>query len=480
MIAMLINRKKFIVVLFSLFIAGCITPQPTKPLDSKLSAANLLDKDPNSEPFKQYLMSHGYTEEELPFAEWGVDELTYCALFYHTKLNIAKQELALSKLATESASIKNIPTVNADIAHSNQKNEDIKPWSYGLSVDIPIETTNKRAIRIEKAEINVDVARMNVAETAWQLRNQIAIDLIAYHQNLAETQLAQQELSIQTNIVSMLEKRVSAGIASNTELSNVNLMALKTKRLLSDKQGQLKQINAKLAADVGLTPDKFSYINIKPLSIEKTLLLQAKQLNEPLESKELQKQALLNRIDIRRGIAKYAAAETEIKLKVAQQTPDITLSPGILFEFGDKIWSLGFSSLLNMLHKNTALIEEAKQLREIEGAQFEHLQAEIIAHLNQTHASYLAAQQTAEQAKQELNQQRAQEQEMKKQFDAGLIGRLDLMLHARNTLIAEQQLITSEFELLQIANQIEDLMQKPLYTTFKMPYLNAKRQNDDQ
>jgi outer membrane protein TolC len=128
-----------------------------------------------------------------------------------------------------------------------------------------------------------------------------------------------------------------------------------------------------------------------------------------------------------------------------------------------------------MLHKNKTLLNEAKQLREIEGAQFENLQAEIIAKISQVHARYLAAKQVSEQAKIALMQQMEQEEQMQKQFDAGLIGKLDLSRYISNTVVAKQQLISSQFALLQMANQIEDVMQKPLYSTFNMPTLYTKK-----
>lgn len=472
----MLNRKiKLIVIIVGLFISGCSIEQSVKPLNIQLTTTNLLAKDPTDPQFNQYLVEQGYTEEQLPFTEWGIDELTLCALYFHTKLDVAKQQIALSYLAIETAGFKNNPSIDGTFARSGLENGDISPWSYGLSINIPIETTKKRAAQIEKAEKNTEIALMNAAETAWQLRNQIATDYIAYHQHLAEVQLLQEEIVLQEHMVSMLEKRINIGIASKTELTNANLLALKAKYALSIKEGQLNLIRAQLAADVGLSREKFELITIKPLSIQSTLMQQTQLLNAPLESKMLQEQALLNRIDIRRSIARYASAEAEIKLKVAQQTPDIVLSPGYLFEFGDRIWSLGFSSLLNMLNKNKTLLEEAKQLREIEGAQFENLQAEVIAMITQAHTRYVAAKKITEQAKIELSQQLEQEQKMQKQFDAGLIGKLDLSRYASNTIIAKQQLITSQFALLQTANQIEDVMQKPLYSTFNMPSLYTNK-----
>lgn len=473
------NKKQYCMsLLLSLFISGCVTEPSPKPLAR--SAATILAKSPVSAAFNAYLIQQGYHKEHLPLNVWGLDELTLCALFYHTELDVAKQQLALANLAIQTAGTKNNPTINADIARSDQKNGDLKPWSYGLSVDIPIATNNKRSFKVEKAKQNAEASRMDVAETTWKLRNQIATDLISFHQNSSETQLLQQELETHNSIASMLAKRVDAGIASRTTLNNVRLLALKTKHSLNKAQAQSKLLKAKLAADVGLTPAQFDVIKIKPLSIENTLKEQATLLETPLEAKALQEQALLNRIDIRRSIAQYAAAEAEIKWQAAKQIPDITLSPGVLFEFGDKIWSLGFSSLFNLLHANTALTEEAKQLRAIQGAQFENLQATIIAEVSQAYAGYQAATQTTKQAKEALTDQAAQEQRMRKQFNNGLIGKLDLTQYTLNTLVAKQQLSAAQFALLKVNNQIENIMQKPLYSNFQLPTQHAIRSNNDE
>lgn len=453
---------------------GCtLAKQATKPLDSQRTMSMLLAKDPTSEAFTDYLIKQGYQAESLPLSAWELDTLTLSALFHHTKLDVAKKQLGLAQLAIQTAGVKKNPSINADIARSNQKNGDIKPWSYGLSVDVPIQTTNKRAIKIEKAQQDAEAAQMDVAEIAWSLRNQIAIDLTSYHQNVSEIALLQEEYATQSDITNMLEKRVNVGIASRTELSRASLLKLKTEQLLSAKQAQVEIVKARLAADAGLSLDKFSLLPIKPLPLDIILTKQAKTLEKPLALQTLQAQALLNRIDIRRNIANYTKAEAEIKLQVANQTPDITLSPGILFEFGDSIWSLGFSSLLNALNKNTTLIEEAKQLRAIEGAQFENLQATIIANLNQAQVTYLTAEQALKHAKYQKIRQLEQMENIQKQFDAGLIGKLALKQLMLNNIVAKKQYLAAKFSLLQAANQIENIMQKPLYTAFTMPNLTS-------
>jgi hypothetical protein len=56
----------------------------------------------------------------------------------------------------------------------------------------------------------------------------------------------------------------------------------------------------------------------------------------------------------------------------------------------------------------------------------------------------------------------AQEQRMLKQFNNGLIGKLNLAQYTLNSLVAKQQLLASQFALLKVNNKIENIMQKPL------------------
>jgi outer membrane protein, heavy metal efflux system len=449
------------------FLAGCAKEKyVAKPINPQQTTAKILAKDPLSTDFKAYLIKQGYKQTEIPFASWGINELTASALFHHTKLDIAKAQLGLANAQLETASQKQNPTLNGSLARSNQKNDDIRPWAYGLNVEIPIETTGKRAIRIEEAQHLAEVARIDVADAAWQLRSQLAQDLTRHHENTARQKLLQQEVEIQSAIVKMLEKRVALGALSNTELSAAKLIAQKTQFSLEAEQAASQEIRANLAANAGLSLEKLSQIAVKPLEIEPTLAKQAENLR-PEAFKSLQEKALLNRLDIRRGLEKYAAAEAKIKLEVAKQTPDISISPGFIFEFGDSIWSLGFSSLLNLLNTNQlntsqTLIAEATQLRQVEGAQFEALQAKVIGDLSMAHARYVAAQLNLAAAKSQQAMQQVYKQMINKQFAAGALDRLELAQASLLVKLADSQVLTAQFDALRAANEMEDLLQMPL------------------
>ena len=433
-----------------------------KPINSQHITAKIFAKDPLSTDFKTYLIKQGYKNEAVPFKSWGINELTASALYHHPKLDVDKAQLAYANAQLESAGQRQNPTLSGSLARSNQANGDIRPWAYGLNVEIPIETAGKRQIRLEQAQHLQEIARINVADSAWQLRSQISKDLLLYHQYIAQQKLLQLEVDKYSEIINMLQKRVEVGALSNTEVIASKLLLQAKINALAAEQTKNQAVVASLANDAGLTLEKFNQIPIGALAIE-TKLAQQTQALLPETFKSLQEKALLNRLDIRRGLEKYAVAETKIKLEVAKQTPDISITPGFIFDFGDKIWSLGFSSLLNLLNKNQTLIAEATQLREIEGAEFEALQANIIGNLSVAHIRFMAAQQQLAQAKQLQATQQTYMQKLNKQFAAGALDRLALSQAALLAQLADAQLQSSQFEVLNAAAEIENLMQHPIF-----------------
>lgn len=461
-------KNLVIFIILPPLVLACATEKyVAKPINPQQSSAKIFAKDPLSADFKTYLIKQGYKETELPFASWDLNELTSSALFHHPKLDIAKAQLALANAQLETAGQKQNPTLNGSLARSNQANGDIRPWAYGLNVEIPIETAGKREIRIEEVQHLREVARIDAADIAWQLRSQIAKDLLRYHENMAHQALLQLEVSQYGEIINMLEKRVAVGVLSNTEVIANKLLLQAKKDTLAKQQAKSQAIIASLAADAGLSLEKFNQIPMRSLDTEAALAKQAQTLT-PEAFKSLQEKALLNRLDIRRSLEKYAVTEAKIKLEVAKQTPDISITPGFIFDFGDKIWSLGFSSLLNLLNTNKlntsqTLIVEATQLREIEGAQFEVLQAKIMGDLSIASAHFFAAQQNLARAKQQHVAQQVYMQKLNKQFAAGALDRLTLSQAALLAQLADVQLHYNQFEVLTAASEIEDVMQHPIF-----------------
>jgi outer membrane protein TolC len=192
------------------------------------------------------------------------------------------------------------------------------------------------------------------------------------------------------------------------------------------------------------------------------MALMASAKNSDNEPVNINTVALLNRLDIRIALERYAAAEAKLKLEIAKQYPDIVISPGYAFEFGDNVWSLGLSGLMTLLNKNKIGIAEATQLREVEAAQFDGLQTKIIAETNIANAELTQAKQSLTNKKNLLAQQQTYTQRMIHKFTAGEIDRLELAFVKLEEITAEKNVAEADFQLTSALNQLENTLQKPL------------------
>ncbi len=442
-------------------------PYQAKPINQQVMLTKLLDKNPNSQAFQNYLEKLGYNT--YPITTWGLEELTYCALFFNPTLDVAKAKLAATLAAVDTSKIKPNPTINGKVSHSNLKNGDVSPWAFGLGLDLPINIANKREIQTAAASNEAEIAKIDLALTAWQLQHQVAVLLTDYYESQALIALLNKESATQAAIVGLLNKRLQLGMIDSRELNTAKLLQQKTTQALNVEEAHAIEVRGALASTVGLTNAQFEKLQIKPLSIEQNQQLKRAldHLTGNANNPSLQATALLNRLDIRAALIRYETAENQLKLAVAKQYSDITLSPSYAFEFGDSIWSLGISSLFNLLNKNTSLnaslINEATQLREVEAAQFEALQAKVIADLNQAQTAYMVANSQIAQAEILVRQQSVLDKSLQKQFDSGLIDRLALTLNQLITINAAQNLVMSQFKSLRAVYAIEDVMQHPLY-----------------
>lgn len=425
-----------------------------KPIQIADNNIKLSQKNPTGDAFHQYLLHQGYKKEQLPIKQWDLNALVHCALFFNPSLDTTRAQWHAAELAEKTAAESAIPNIDAHIARNNRINEAASPYALGLSIGLPIETGNKRQLRIENAQHLTQVAKLEIAQTAWQLRHQVALTLQEYHFNQQQIQLLIEEETQRQEIVAMHQKRVDLGLTSNTELNTAKLLLQKTSAELVTQQQNKNVLLAKLSSHLGL-----------PLSIVATMPLidnPEPPLSDTPPGAELQNTALLNRLDIRIALERYAAVEAKLKLEIAKQYPNIKLNPGYAYEFGDSIWSLGITSLLTLLNKNKVAIAEATQLREIEAAQFEALQTKAIAEIS-------VAQNKIAQSKQNVTLQHAlhekQQQQIhriERQFIAGEIDRLDRISTHLNGNMTKKNVALAHHQLNIALLQLENTLQHPL------------------
>lgn len=467
-----VSYKSALLICLPLLLAACGFEQYiAKPIHTEAIAIKIEAKNPESTQFQQFLINNGFSPEHLPVKQWGVDELTYCALFFHPSLEVARAQWRAAETATLTAATKPIPGINSHIAHSNNANQDISPFAFGLSIDVPIESANKRDIRIENAKHLSQIAKLEIAQTAWQLRNLVAQSLYETQFNQQQINLLTKEQSFRQQVVAIYQKRVNLGAASNVELSTAKLQLQISMAELNAAQQNKLVLLSKLASHLGLPLNKVEAMSL----LQDLYNTSIKNSLSPTQVKpeNLNRAALLNRLDIRIALERYATAEAKLKLEIAKQYPDITISPGYTYEFGNQVWSLGLSGLLTLLNKNKLAIAEATQLREVEAAQFEALQSNVIAEASAANAKRIQAEQALVQQQELYELQQNNTQRMAQRLAAGEIDRLELTFSKLEDVFAEKNIALAHFQLKTAINQLENTLQQPINTLITKEKLEA-------
>jgi outer membrane protein TolC len=452
-----INRI-LILLSLSLTAGGCgFQSYIAKPIKPNEVIQQLEAQSPESAQFQDYLIAQNYPQNQFPIKEWGLTELTYSALFFHPDLNVARAQWRAAQSSEITATQRPEIGVNAG-AQKHSKADGVSPWTYSLGIDVPIVTAGKTEAKIAQARNLSEAARIEIAQTAWQVRARLAKSLLDYQFATQQSAVLTNEVKLRSAIVDMLQKRVDMGMASNTELSTARIALQKAEQALNAEQGRIPSLQANLASNAGLPLTSFKQLVIKNTANKAS----------PVQTDLLQYEALLNRLDIRAALARFDAAEAKLRLEILKQYPDLTLSPSRVFDQGDQIWSLGFSSLLSLVNKNRGLIAEATAQREVQIAQFEALQAKVIGDLNQTKADYLATLESQEKASAVLLSQQKRTQRTQQQFEAGFSDKLALVSAELENLTAEQNVLQSGYKVKIAKLALEDTIQHPL-DDFNMP-----------
>lgn len=456
---------------FSL-IAGCsFQSYQAQPLDPVASSAELLAHDPRRDDFMAYLKLQGYADEQLPPAHWGLSELTYSALYFHPDLDVSRATWRRALAEEQLAGRRRNPGIATTTEHHSRTTDGVSPWTLGLVIDIPLQHPDKRRASINQASNLTTAARIEIAETAWHVRSRLHASWIDYQAATAQIALLERELTAREEISAMIETRKRAGMATSIEVSNARLLLQKTQQALATEKSHQAVLKVDLAHHAGLSITTLNQLPLTTIVHDDSRIAAIRRdfITTTVAPAAIQESAMLNRLDIRAALARYEATEAGLRLEIARQYPDIALTPGYSYDQGDKIWSLGFAALLPLLDRNEAGIAAALAQRDLEAARFEALQAEVLRMLESRRTAYLEALSLADSAAAIVATEDARLQSATARFQQGLIDRLEFSSDRLENLLAQQNVIRTEFNIQRAAYALEEAIQLPLENLAPMP-----------
>ena len=445
-------RRVGLYLFASFFLSGCAArryqPVPIVPTEtaSRLRMRNLAD--PGLHAFLEKSVGHAITL--WPPKTWDSATLYLAAFYFSPALDAARARVEGSQAAIVTAGARPNPSLGITPGIPS-------PYLFNLDLSVPIETAGKRGHRIQVARSLDEAARFDLADSAWNVRGGVRLALLNYLLASRSVDLLRSEEQIRADQVHILEQRFAVGEIPRPEVDLARIELSKAHLTINAVEGQLAEAKAALAASIGI-----------PVAGLEGLDFSWTDLDSPpsaasLSRAEIQRDAILNRVDVRRSLAQYAATEADLQLEIAKQYPDLQIGPGYTYEERNSFFVIGLATTLPLFNQNQGPIAEAEARRKEAGASFLEKQAQVIAGSERALALYTAALKELVEADQSLRKlQDAQLGMMQRAVNLGEQDRLSLIgLRIESSVVARTRL--EALGRAQTAlGELEDAVQRPL------------------
>ncbi len=382
--------------------------------------------------------------------------LTLIAWYFSPDLAVSQAEAG----ETETAEITAQQRPNPSVSFSPVYTIGGPPWGLGLSLDVPIETANKRSIRRVLAQALTTVAHLRVAEAAWQVRRRLRAQVVELGAAEARSLSASAEVDAQQALVQVHERLVAQGLGSGVLLAQAHADLSSVRVAQSTAMGEVRLAKARLGQVLGLP--------IEARGVHEIRWDGFTQAPTDLDLSAMRETGLRNRLDLRRLLAQYAGAESALQLEVAKQYPDIHLGPGWSWNTDTQQFTLGVSFNLP-LNGNRGPIAEAAAQRRTAAARFIALQAEIIAGIDQAVIAYRTAVETFRLAERQLDDHRELLARAERAVAVGTGDSLVLAQLQLNVAVAQRARVDALHAVQRAVTSLEDAVQQPLVAAEAVP-----------
>lgn len=448
-------RTGVLIALAGACVCGCARQvYRERPIDPAASAQDYERRSLDAQALRDYFQAQGHATDPWPPAQWNLPSLTLAAMLHHPEIELARARARVSAAETATSRTRAPISFTVRPEYNTKEGGGDTPWGLGVLVGLPLDLGGKRDKRTEQLARIQDAADLEVAVASWRVRSRLRrhfVDLFVAERTHGALALEQEE---RARLLALVEKREAAGYASATEVGALRLKLAETEVALRRAAVRRDQALAGVAEAVSVPLDMVARIRFDFSAL-------ALPMHPPARA-DVARAALLNRIDLRRKLADYAAAEAAVKLEVARQYPDITLLPGYFWDADESIWSIAFLGLLPPAARTKALIREAEARREVEEKAFLALQTAVLAEAEAAASRYRLAWEAQSAAQRQIDAAVARRNRSERQFERGYADRVELVQARLDALVAERAAVVAMLEAQQGLSALEDALQRPL------------------
>lgn len=393
---------------------------------------------------------------------WTLDQLTVAAWVLRTEVAQARLDVQAALADAAAAGRPLFPGFALLPEYVTNGAAGVNPWTVTLAASWTIETGGKRAGRVAERGAAVEVLGARLAELLWQVRAEVRSAWIDFAFAEARAATAGEEAALRADFAAWVGAQVRFGAAARPELLTAESAAASARGAAEVAATEVAAARGRLSRALVLPVEAVAGEPLAPLD------LAALPPAEALDPGALADHALFGRLDLRRALAEYAAAEAALRVELARQYPDFVLGPGLGYDRGDHKLVFGLGVNLPDPAAQRHVIDRAVFARTRAGLEVERLQSVALAEVSAALADYRAAQPGVERAVAALGERASLRGAVERRRALGGADRGDIVA-ARLLEIAEQgTLLAARRTAAEAESRLEAAIERPFWPPSKL------------
>lgn len=440
---------------------GCITfkSEPIEPAQTYEVISNRTLSDPGLKGFIENGLKRRFAQ--WPPEKWDFNMLTLAAIYFKPEMRIVKAEFDISKAKRVSAGQIPNPTISL-VPEFVSNPGTLSPWAPAVGMGAQIETAGKRYHRVSVARAEEESAFYELLREAWSLRSYLRLSLLDYYIAQQRLDVLRKELKVKGEILNLSKQKYQLGEISLSEFNMVQTTLLSTGLSYEEAKSRLVEAKRRIASALGITEAQLESDLFTPEpKIAFNFLYEIPDTSE-IPNRKAVREALLRRPDVLSALYLYDAAESNLRLEVSKQYPDITVGPGYKWDEGLNKWNIGISLSLPIFNMNAGPIAEAEARRERAEATFMKLQTDAIVETESALSQYRISYSNYFRSDSLLRTVNALLISIEKMVTEGEMSKLDEYNYRVLKLDTELQLISAIEKAQQSLSGLEDAIMAPL------------------
>jgi len=439
--------------LIALGLGACASyhAQPLHPQQSaRIFAARRLDSPPQRAAVIRLLPQ---TASQWPPSQWNRAELLAVALADNPQLAVARAEVGRTLAHQITAGELPNPTVGLQ---SEYALDDVHPWLYGVSFELPLRSPTLRRLAISQARIATSHARWQLMDATWTVRSELIGALSDWQSALRRGTLLDALITDQQLLLREQRARVHAGEDAPATLVPVQDALLQAQLQRGEALAAAQRAQSDAAAALGLPPQALDALRLDWSHWGTPPPVSAEQLHAA------RARALLSRADLSAAIDDYAEAENRLRQAIARQYPQLTLLPGYYWDHGIRKFPFDVNLTLPLFNRNQGEIAEARAGRELAGQRMLALQDSIYDEITAAERAESIAHDNENAARQRLRDAREQLRQASLGLELGAIDRSEQLAARIVVGRAQLDLLQTQTRWQAARDALEDALRAPL------------------